>query len=222
MDAGLQILNDTLNFQIDSTFKNVCYEYTLNGIGADTIWEIAVDQNKIYILEPPQGIFVGVAPFAKSDTEPYYRIFGGAKVHVYGDNQTTRNTGAGLQVFNGLGEKVFDSDNIQLKILDYVYGYLGPVSQDIRDNYDYLLQSKNYDTARLGILLGQTPVGLNWYRQTQKFSGCYFKTEGQNVELRFRQMYIKSGYPITMNSFNSYWVSDMYSYTVADITGIPQ
>lgn len=220
MEAGLHVFNDTYNVQIDSNYKNLCYEYTLKGVGTDTIWEIAVDQNKIYILEPPQGVFVGVAPFAKSDTEPYYRIYGGAKVHVYGDNQSIRKTGAGLHVFNAAGTKVFDSDSIQLKILDYVYGYLGSVSQDIRDNYDYLLQSKYYNTSRLGILFGQTPVGLNWFKQTQKFSGCFFKTEGQSAELRFRQMYGKSGYPITANDFNSYWVSDMYSYIVVDITGV--
>lgn len=221
MDAGLQVLNDTHNIQIDSTYKNLCYGYTLNNIGTDTTWEIAVDQNKLYILEPSQGVFVGVAAFAKSDTEPYYRIYGNAKVHVYTDRQTQNNTGAGLQVFNAQGSKVFDSDSIQLKILDYMYGYLGPVSQDIRDNYDYPLQDKTYNTNRLGVLLGQTPVGLNWYKQTQKFSGCFFKVENQGVALRFRQMHIINGYPVEQNDFNSYWVSDMYSYIVVDITGVP-
>ncbi len=217
MDAGITIYNENNNIQIDGNYKNMCYEYSVSGTGT---WELAVNQDLVYVMSPPQGVLVGVAPFAKSNNEPYYRFYGSCTVHVYSMNQSGGSNGSGLQIYNQSGEIVFNSNKIQLKILDYVYGHLQPISLDIRDNANVLLNRKSYNSSSLGILIGQAPVGLNWYKQTQKFSGMFFMVQGGIVESRFMQMYIRSGYPIYLNSFDSYGNVDVYSYIVVDTTGI--
>lgn len=217
MDAGISIYNEDSHIQIDSTYRNMCYEHSISGTGT---WEMAVNQDLVYVMVPPQGVYVGVAPFAKSDNEPYYRFYGSCTVHVYSLNQSGGTNGYGLQVFNDSNEMVFNSNRVQLKILDYIYGNLAPVSIDIRDNADVLLNQKSYSTSSLGILIGQAPVGLHWYKQINKFSGMFFKIQGTTVEAKFMQMYTRSGSSIYLNSFDSYRNVDVYSYIVVDTTGI--
>lgn len=217
MDAGISIYTEDSHIQIDSTYQNMCYEYSISGTGT---WEMAVNQDLVYVMVPPQGVFVGVAPFAKSDSEPYYRFYGSCTIHVYSLNQSGGTNGYGLQVFNESDKMVFNSNRVQLKILDYVYGQLQPVSIDIRDNADVLLNRKTYNTPSLGILIGQAPVGLHWYKQIIKYSGMFFRIQGNTVEAKFMQMYTRSGSSIYLNSFDSYRNVDVYSYIVVDIAGI--
>ena len=218
MSAGITVYNTNHNIQIDGTYKNMCYEYSVSGVGT---WELAVNQDLVYVMSPPQGVLVGVAPFAKSDTQPYYRFYGSCTVHVYSLNQGTGDNGYGLRIYNQAEEVVFNSNKVQLKILDYVYGHLQPISVDIRNNANILLKQKTYSTTSLGILIGQAPVGLNWYKQTNKFSGMFFKIQGNVVEARFMQMHTISGSHIVLNSFDSYGNVDVYSYIVVDTAGIP-
>lgn len=217
MDAGISIYTEDSHIQIDSTYQNMCYEYSISGTGT---WEMAVNQDLVYVMVPPQGVFVGVAPFAKSDSAPYYRFYGSCTIHVYSLNQSGGTNGYGLQVFNESDKMVFNSNRVQLKILDYVYGQLQPLSTDIRDNADVLLNRKTYNTPSLGILIGQAPVGLHWYKQTIKYSGMFFRIQGNTVEAKFMQMYTRSGSSIHVNSFDSYRNVDVYSYIVVDTTGI--
>lgn len=217
MEAGISIYTEDDHVQIDGTYQNMCYDHSISGTGT---WEMAVNQEYVYVMVPPQGVYVGVAPFAKSDTKPYYRFYGSCTVHVYSLNQSGGADGYGLQVFNQSDVMVFNSNRVQLKILDYIYGHLGPITRDIRVNVDVLLKQKSYNTSSLGILIGQAPVGLNWYKQVQKFSGMFFKVQGNTVEARFRQMYSRSGSMLVLNSYDSYWNVDIYSYIVVDTTGI--
>ena len=107
MDAGISIYNEDRHIQIDSTYRNMCYEHSISGIGT---WELAVNQDFVYVMSPPQGVLVGVAPFAKSDNAPYYRFYGSCTVHVYSLNQSGDTNGYGLQVFNQSNEMVFNSN----------------------------------------------------------------------------------------------------------------
>lgn len=214
MSAGITVYNENHNIQIDGNYKNMCYSHSVSGTGT---WELAVNQDLVYVMSPPQGVLVGVAPFAKSDNEPYYRFYGSCTVHVYSMNQSGGSNSSGLQIYNQAGELVFNSNKIQLKILDYVYGHLQPISSDIRDNIDVLLNRKSYNTSSLGILIGQSPVGLHWFKQTQKFSGMFFMVQGGIVESRFKQMYIRNW---GLLNFDSYSNVDVYSYIVVDTTGI--
>lgn len=217
MEAGISIYSEDNYVQIDSNYRNMCYEYSVSGTGT---WELAVNQDLVYVMSPPQGTLVGVAPFAKSDNAPYYRFYGSCTIHVYSLNQSGGTNGYGLQVYNQSNEMVFNSNRLQLKILDYVYGHLSPISLNIQNNANVLLNQKSYNSASLGILIGQAPIGLNWSKQTHKFSGMFFKIQGNTVEARFMQMHSNSGYPITLNSFDSYGNVDVYSYIVVDTSGI--
>lgn len=225
MGDGIIIYNDNNNVQIDSTYKNMCFhskmfKNTTYSIRGKPVWDLAVNQNHVYVIVPKAGTLVGIAPFAKSDTQPYYHIFGPAHIITYSDDQSDLSINSGVQVYNNAGQIVFNSNKVQLKIIDYLFGHLGDLSQDIRVSIDILLQKKTYiGHNNLGVLIGLSPVGLNWYKFMQRFSGLHFAIDGNTVECRYKQL-VAGDTGSRLNDFHSYKVSDMYSYCVVDIEGI--
>lgn len=213
MDAGLHVLNQNSKIQIDSKYKGLCFDREVSGVGT---WLLQVDLDKVYVLIPTRD-GVGVESFTLNSNTPCYRFYGSCKVLVYSYDQSGGGS-YGLQVFNTSNEIVFNSNKVQLKVIDYVYGKLAQRSNDIRDNHDILLTSKSYQTQSIGVVLGQVPVGLIWHKFTLKYSGITFCLNGSVIECRCRTFYTREQSP--QNSFNSYPNVDTYSYLVIDVYGV--
>lgn len=215
-DYGLLVKNSIGNIQIDSTYRNLCFDRSVSG---DGVWVLPVDLDKIYVLIPTTD-GVSVEALTINNTTPCYRFYQSCTVLIYSYEQGAGvDLGEyGLHVFNSKREMVFNSNKVQFKILDYVYGSLFSRSNDIRDNYDTPLVSRGYDTQNIGVVLGQIPVGFAWHKFTTKYSGLCFLKNGNIIESRCRTF--KQGRAGYQSDFNSYYNTDVFSYLVVDTTGV--
>lgn len=216
MPVGLKVININNHVQIDGQYKNLAYQSSVSGIGD---WELEVNLDYIYVMSPQSGAYVGVAAITRNGL-PYYHFFGSCRVHIYSANQNTGRSGTGIRVFNEKKELVFNSSRVQLKILDYLFGDLGPRTSDIRYSPEILLHQKLYSKNSVGILLGQSPVGMHWYKQVQRYCGLCFNVDGGLVTCKYQQVYYREGRDINLNSFESYTNVNIYSFIVVDTTGI--
>ena len=208
MPAGFQTFNETGNVQIDANFKNMEFRskgtfsiaptnapngggvtstYTVRFTGQAPILAI-VCSSYCYVgtyIEGAETLFVIVNAENATITGEYF---------IFDVADNTQSSNSGLQVFNELGQLVFDANKRYMKVLDY-YEAVGVTQVQTRSyggkKIAWVMTDYGYTWSVLG---PPNDPGSTTYRMIINMTDCA-TTSNSTMQVYRRTMYVNTRAP---------------------------
>ena len=208
MADGLQILNDTSNIQIDSTYRNM--SLASKTVGNTFLHSI----DNISAFKAPDNIPFSIRCYSENSIDCFYETSVDVNAFNYGWSAIPNASGVGLEVYSPSGVLTYSSETRPLRVLDFVTLNIANISGAV-------VFRKNYPGKSIAIIPSQIPY--NWERHDQNLRGysTIFTISGSMLSVTYgiaKEWYAYAG-SLTGSAARNDVFQPYANFLVVDVSG---